>query len=149
MFTKQGLILVGLFIAFFSTIITTTAYCGRDDLTSVNDVDSISLIAYKKNNSTLYVSFLYKNHRTDQLVFWKGVSSDVSCDVYELKGKGSNKERGTRLGSINQHSLNNFNQGVYIEVVTTNEEWGLVECGWTFGGIKFYGEQDFLQRKSY
>ena len=69
MILKQKSILASLFIASFLIIIVTSGYCADNRLTSVNDVDSFDVIAYKKTNTTLYVSFLYKNHKTDQLVF--------------------------------------------------------------------------------
>ena len=148
MILKQKSIFASLFIASFLIIIVTSGYCADNRLTSVNDVDSFDVIAYKKTNTTLYVSFLYKNHKTDQLVFWQNTSCDINCDVYELLGNRGNKQKGRNIGSY-KNSLNSFSQGIYIDVVTTNEEWGLVDCGWTYGGKKYYGETTFLQRKTY
>lgn len=147
MFKNYQSILAGLFMASFLIIIATSGYCANNELTSVNDVDSIDVSAYKKNTSTLYVSFLYKNHKTDQLVFWRGYRTQASCDVYELIGNVFDKQKGRFIGEIKNHDLNDFNQGLYIEVATTGEKWGIVECGWTFGGIKFYGERTFLQHE--
>ena len=148
MILKHKSILVGLFIVSFLIIIVNSGYCADNRLTSVNDVDSFDVIAYKKNNTTLYVSFLYKNHRTDQLVFWQNTSCDINCDVYELIGDGHNKQKGRNLGSY-KGSLNSYSQGIYIDVVETNEPWGLADCGWTYGGKKYYSERKFKQRKTY
>lgn len=142
---KKKSILACLLIPFFLIAIVNPGYSIDDTLTSVNDVGSIGVSAYKKNPSTLYVTFFYKSHKTDRLVFWQGVSSEVSCDVYELVGNRFDNKQGHHLGEIKQHRLSSYNQGVYIEVNTTGEKWGLVECGWTFGGIKFYGKKEFLQ----
>jgi len=151
MFLKQKSFLASLFIASFLVIIVNSGYCANNDLTSLNDVNSIDIVAYKKNNTTLYVSFIYRHHRTDQLVYWKGSSSRVSCNVYELVDENKQKDRdiGRSIGSIRNHDLNDYYQGIYIDVVTTNEEWALVGCEWTFDGKTFYAEEKFLQHKLY
>lgn len=115
------------------------------DLTSINDVDVLSVSARKTNNSTLYVSFFYKNSRTDKLVFWRGMTSQMSCDAYELIGNIHEKRKGKYLGSLKNHPVSSFSQGVYIEIVTSKEKWGLVDCAWTYGGKYYYGEDTFIQ----
>jgi hypothetical protein len=145
----KAFILISFIISFLS-IGEYSGYCQGNNLTSVNDVDALRLVAYKQNNSTLYVSFLYKNYRTDQLVFWRGTSlAEVSCNVYELTVDGFKKQKGSGIGAIKNHGLRDFNQGVYIDVVNTQATWGLVECSWTFGGRSIDGQTEFLQHKQY
>ena len=48
MFLKQKSFLLSLFIASFLVIIVNSGYCANNDLTSLNDVNSIDIVAYKK-----------------------------------------------------------------------------------------------------
>lgn len=148
MILKSKTNLSGLFVVFF-LIILLPSVSVAEELRSVNDVDMINVIAYKKSQTTLYVSFLYKNYRNDKLVFWRDTSSEASCNVYELVGNERDKQKGSYIGSIKNHRLNDFSQGLYIDIVTTKEESGLVDCSWTFGGRHYNGNTTFSQRKIY
>ena len=142
---KWKSLLAGLLMTSFLIIVGNLGYCASSKLTSVNDIDMVDVSAYMKNDSTLYVKFFFKNFKHDQLVFWRGDRTQASCNVYELIGKSSDKRKGRLMGSIKNHDLNEFSQGIYIDVTTTKEKWGLVECSWTFGGRYFNGQDDFQQ----
>ena len=87
---------------------------GEAELTSLRDVDLVSISAYIKDG-VLKVGIFYKNSNRDELVFWKTGTVSCSCEVYEMMGSPIDVKKGERIAKKNKQ-LKRFGQDFYIDI---------------------------------
>lgn len=99
------------------------------DLTSLQDIDMISLRAYMKDG-VVRVKIIYRNRDEDKLVFWR--KGTISCyyAIYENVGNSLRPKKGEEILSGSK-DLNRFRQDFYIDMPAQYmgpDKRAIIEC---------------------
>ena len=115
------------------------------ELTSLDDVNLI-MISPHVEGSALVVDIFYENEDQQALVFWKTGHARCQCDVYELVGCISDRNRGDRIAHVITE-LKAYNEDVSIHVppgCLGQEQYVIIECTVDAADKKLSATNDFL-----